>query len=234
MPNARDDPQGAEREHAGRQRHALVDELVVDRLVAVIRADQEFDAARLADLLLEGRVRFMEITLTTPGAIDAIASIGRYRSEGLRVGAGTVLTASDARSAIRAGVDYLVSPTVEQDVISVAHEAGVPAFIGALTPTEVLTAWRAGADVVKVFPGRVATPGYFADLAGPLPGIPLMPTGNVDPETAPAYLRAGAVAVGVGKALVNPSQLRDADFDAVRAVVARWRELVDGVETMRL
>lgn len=207
----------------------MVDELAHDRLVAVIRAGHELDVLRLAEILLAGRVRFMEITLTTPGAIESIGLLRRAGFDGLRLGAGTVLTEQDARAAIAAGADYLVSPTVEVDVVDVAHAAGRPAFIGGLTPTEILTAWRAGADVVKVFPGGVATPGYFSDLAGPLPGIPLMPTGNVDPDTAPAYLRAGAIAVGVGKALVNPALLNADDFDAVGADIARWRSLVDDV-----
>jgi 2-dehydro-3-deoxyphosphogluconate aldolase / (4S)-4-hydroxy-2-oxoglutarate aldolase len=228
--NVRGDARNATLGRDDRPRHSLVDELATDRLVAVIRVGHTFDVARLGKVLLEGGVRFAEITLTTPGAIDAIATLARYRLDGLHVGAGTVLTAADAEAAIAAGATYLVSPTVEPDVISAAHASGLPAFIGGLTPTEILAAWRAGADVVKVFPGRVATPGYFADLAGPLPDIPLMPTGNVDLETAPAYLRAGAVAVGVGKALVNPAHLQSADFDAVGRDVASWRELVDAVE----
>jgi 2-dehydro-3-deoxyphosphogluconate aldolase/(4S)-4-hydroxy-2-oxoglutarate aldolase len=208
-------------------RHPVVEELAADRLVAIIRAGHEVDVARLADLLLERRVRFMEITLTTPGALAAIAALQAHRKHGLRLGAGTVLTARDATASVEAGIDYLVSPTVEPEVVAIAHAAGHPAFIGGLTPTEVLSAWRAGADVVKVFPGRVATPGYFSDLAGPLPHIPLMPTGNVDPDTAPAYLQAGAIAVGVGKALINPGTLLEGDYDTVRADIARWRDLVD-------
>ncbi|MEA2620245.1 MAG: 2-dehydro-3-deoxyphosphogluconate aldolase / (4S)-4-hydroxy-2-oxoglutarate aldolase [Chloroflexota bacterium] len=212
-----------ERREAGR----LVDDLAAERLIAIIRAGQAVDIERIAEILLTGRVRFIEVTLTTPGAIEAIAALQPFRAEGMRVGAGTVLTGADARSAIEAGVDFLVSPTVEPDVVAAGRGAHCAAFIGGLTPTEILAAWRAGADVVKVFPGRVATPGYFADLAGPLPGIPLMPTGNVDLETAPAYLRAGAIAVGVGKALVNPEHLAERRFDAIRSDVARWRQLVD-------
>lgn len=216
-------------ENGRQQAHPLVDDLATDRLIAIIRAGHAVDIERLAEILLSGRVRFIEVTLTTPGAIDAIAALQPFRADGMRVGAGTVLTGTDARSAIQAGVDFLVSPTVEPDVVAVARQARCAAFIGGLTPTEILAAWRAGADVVKVFPGRVATPGYFADLAGPLPGIPLMPTGNVDLETAPAYLRAGAIAVGVGKALVNPQHLAAGRFDAVRSDVKRWRQLVDDV-----
>lgn len=207
--------------------HPLVAELAQARLIAIIRAGHEVDIGALADLLLEGGIRFVEVTLTTPGAIEAIEALQPRRSEGLRVGAGTVLSKADATAAVRAGIDFVVSPTVEPDVVAVAHEAGHAAFIGALTPTEILAAWRAGADVVKVFPGRVATPGYFSDVKGPLPHIPLMPTGNVDRETAPAYLKAGAVAVGVGKALIDPGRLADGDLDAVRADIAQWRRLVD-------
>jgi 2-dehydro-3-deoxyphosphogluconate aldolase / (4S)-4-hydroxy-2-oxoglutarate aldolase len=212
-----------------RQAHPLVVDLAAERLVAVVRAGQTVDIERLAEILLTGRVRFIAVTLTTPGAFTAIAALQPFRDAGMRVGAGTVLGAADARSAIKAGVDFMVSPTVEPDVVAVGHDAGCAALIGGLTPTEILAAWRAGADVVKVFPGRVATPGYFADLAGPLPDIPLMPTGNVDLETAPAYLRAGAIALGVGKALVNPEHLAAGRFDAVRSDVERWRQLVDDV-----
>jgi 2-dehydro-3-deoxyphosphogluconate aldolase/(4S)-4-hydroxy-2-oxoglutarate aldolase len=212
-----------------RARRELVDELARDRLVAVIRAGYELDVARLADLLMAGGIRFVEITLTTPGAFAAISELQQFRASGLRVGAGTVLTAADAAKAVDSGVDFLVSPTVEPEVVSAGHAAGCAAVIGGLTPTEILAAWRAGADIVKVFPGRVATPGYFSDLAGPLPDIPLMPTGNVDLETAPAYLRAGAIAVGVGKALVNPEHLRVGRYDAVRSDIARWRTVVDDV-----
>lgn len=207
--------------------HPLVVELARQRLIAIIRADHEVDVGALADLLLDGGILYVEVTLSTPGAIEAIAALQARRSVGLRVGAGTVLGRADATAAVRAGVDFIVSPTVEPDVVAVAHEAGHAAFIGGLTPTEIMAAWRAGADIVKVFPGRVATPGYFSDLKGPLPHIPLMPTGNVDRETAPAYLKAGAIAVGVGKALINPGLLDDGDLDAVRADIADWRRLVD-------
>jgi 2-dehydro-3-deoxyphosphogluconate aldolase/(4S)-4-hydroxy-2-oxoglutarate aldolase len=207
----------------------LVDELAVARLVAVIRAGHEFDVTRLGETLLSAGITFMEVTLTTPGALEAIAALQPLRAKGLRVGAGTVLGIDGAASAIASGVDFLVSPTLEVEIVSVAHDAGAAAFIGGLTPTEILAAWRAGADVVKVFPGRIGTPEYFADLGGPLPDIPLMPTGSVDLDTAPAYFRAGAIAVGVGKALVNPEHLRGQRFDLIRSEIARWRNLVNSL-----
>jgi 2-dehydro-3-deoxyphosphogluconate aldolase/(4S)-4-hydroxy-2-oxoglutarate aldolase len=214
---------------AGWTAGGLVDELAVARLVAVIRAEHELDVTRLGDMLLAAGVAFIEVTLTTPGALEAIGVLQPLRTEGLRVGAGTVLTRDDANAAVEAGVDFLVAPTLEVEIIGVAHAAHAAAFIGGLTPTEILTAWRAGADVVKVFPGRIGTPGYFADLAGPLPGIPLMPTGNVDLDNAPAYFDAGAIAVGVGKALVDPEYLRTGRYDAIRSDIAQWRDLVSGL-----
>lgn len=204
---------------------SFLQELSASRLVAVIRAGHEFDVQQLGQVLLDEGIRFMEVTLTTPGALEAITQLQSLRGDGFRIGAGTVLTTTEAEAALHLGVDFLVSPTMEPAIAGVAHDARSAAIIGGLTPTEILMAWRAGADVVKVFPGRVATPGYFADIAGPLPHIPLMPTGNVDLETAPAYLRAGAIAVGVGKALVNPEHLRAGRFDLVRSDVARWRQL---------
>jgi 2-dehydro-3-deoxyphosphogluconate aldolase/(4S)-4-hydroxy-2-oxoglutarate aldolase len=207
--------------------HPLVAELARERLVAIIRAGHQVDIDAVANLLLEGGIHWIEVTLTTPGATEAIGALQARRSDGLRVGAGTVLSGEAATAAVAAGVDFVVSPTVEPDVVGIAHEAGHAAFIGGLTPTEILAAWRAGADVVKVFPGRVATPGYFSDLRGPLPHVPLMPTGNVDLDTAPAYFSAGAIAVGVGKALLNPGHLANGDLGAIRADIARWRSLVD-------
>lgn len=207
----------------------LVDELARARLIAVIRTGHEFDVERLGHTLLASGVRFLEITLTTPGALDAIAALQPLRTHGLRVGAGTVLGREDAESAVKAGVDFLVSPVLEVGIVGIAHAERVAAFIGGLTPTEILGAWRAGADVVKVFPGRIATPGYFADLAGPLPNIPLMPTGNVNLDTAPAYIAAGAIAVGAGKALVDPEHLRAGRFDEIRSHASRWRDLLDSL-----
>jgi 2-dehydro-3-deoxyphosphogluconate aldolase / (4S)-4-hydroxy-2-oxoglutarate aldolase len=217
---------------AGWRPESFLEELSSRRLVAVIRAGHEVDVRQLGQVLLEEGVRFMEITLTTPGAFEAITQLQLFREEGFRIGAGTVLTTDDAEAALGAGVDFLVSPTVEPGVASLAHDAGCAAIIGALTPSEILTAWRAGADVVKVFPGRVATPGYFADVAGPLPHIPLMPTGNVDLETAPAYYRAGAIALGVGKALVNPDHLRAGRFDLIRSDAALWLQIASQAGTV--
>ena len=181
---------------------------------------------QLGQVLLDEGVRFMEVTLTTPGALEAIAQLQSLRGDGLRIGAGTVLTTTDAEAAIHAGVDFIVSPTVEPDVVAVAHEPGHAAIIGGLTPDgdpRGLARRRRHREGVPG-PGRDA--GILCGRRRSPADIPLMPTGNVDLETAPAYFRAGAIAVGVGKALVNPDYLRTGQFDLVRADVARWRQLV--------
>ena len=153
--------------------------------------------------------------MTTPAALDAIREASAEVGSDALIGAGTVLDGMTARLAVDAGATFVVAPSLAIDMIEVAHLYGVAAIPGCLTPTEIVRAWRAGADVVKLFPGRVATPGYFADLRGPFPQVRLMPTGNVDLATAPEYIRSGAVAVGVGKALVDPEALRTRDWSAI-------------------
>jgi 2-dehydro-3-deoxyphosphogluconate aldolase/(4S)-4-hydroxy-2-oxoglutarate aldolase len=120
-----------------------------------------------------------------------------------------------------------VSPSFDRETIEVAHRYSVAAIPGCLTPTEIAQAWSAGADIVKLFPGRVATPGYFSDLLGPFPDVRLMPTGNVDLDTAPRYIEAGAVAVGVGKALVDAAALKARDWATIKERARQFRDIVD-------
>ena len=195
-------------------------------VVAVVRVDEPRDLTGLAVALGNGGVRLVEITMTVPGALDALSATVRELGDDVLIGAGTVLDAATARIAILAGAAYVVAPSLDVEVIAMAHRYGVAAIPGCLTPTEIVEAWASGADAVKLFPGRVATPGYFADLRGPLPQVKMMPTGNVDLETAPEYIRAGAIAVGVGKALVDGSALRTRDWDTITANARRFREVV--------
>jgi 2-dehydro-3-deoxyphosphogluconate aldolase / (4S)-4-hydroxy-2-oxoglutarate aldolase len=172
-------------------------------IVAVLRAAEPRGLVDVVRALAKGGVRAVEVTMTVPGALQIIEQARRELPIEIHVGAGTVLDPTSARLAIIAGADFLVSPAFDPEVITVSRTYGIAMMPGALTPTEILQAWRAGADVVKVFPGRVGTPDYFADLRGPFPDIRLMPTGNVDATTAPQYIASGAVAVGIGKALVD-------------------------------
>ena len=171
--------------------------------IAVVRLD---DAARLrpvVEALAAGGVRAIEVTTTIPGALDALAALKRSPIGQILLGAGTVLDAETARLAILAGARFIVSPTFSARVVELCHRYDVVAMPGAYTPTELVTAWEAGADLVKVFPAGGLGPGYLADLRGPLPQLRLVPTGGVTAENAGAFLAAGAVAVGVGGALVD-------------------------------
>jgi 2-dehydro-3-deoxyphosphogluconate aldolase / (4S)-4-hydroxy-2-oxoglutarate aldolase len=180
-----------------------VERIADERVVAVLRRVDGVEAV-VASL----GVPVVEVTLDSPGALEAIAAL-RGRS-GLTVLAGTVRTAAEARAAIHAGAEAVVSPISEPDVAAVCREQGVPWIPGALTPTEIEAAWRAGAALVKLFPARLGGPRYVRDVLAPLDGVRLIVTGGVDAESAPEFLRAGAVAVGVD------SNRARAVYDAVR------------------
>ena len=210
-----------------RSRQQVVQTLLDTGVVAVVRIDQSAELTGLARALLAGGVRIVEITMTVPDALRAIETAVRELDGEAIIGAGTVLDVTTARLAISAGAGVVVAPTFDPEVVSLCHTYGVGVIPGCLTPNEILQAWSAGADVIKLFPGRVATPEYFADLKGPFPSVRLMPTGNVDRTTAPEYIRAGAVAVGVGKALVDVSAMAKGDWATITQNARDFRALVD-------
>jgi 2-dehydro-3-deoxyphosphogluconate aldolase / (4S)-4-hydroxy-2-oxoglutarate aldolase len=185
-------------------------------VVAVIRADRADDLIDVGRALRQGGVKFIEITLTVPGALGVIeTATAALRSEEVYIGAGTVLDAETARLAILAGASYVVSPAFRPDVIATCKRYGVPVMPGAMTPTEVLNAWEAGADVIKIFPAGVGGPPFFKDLKSPLPFVELMPTGAVSRQTAPQFIKAGACAVGVGGELVGKPLIEARDFATI-------------------
>ena len=184
-------------------------------VIGIIRVSTAQDLIRIAKVLHEGGLSCLEITMTTPGALRAIEE-AREELPDVLMGAGTVLDAPTARQAILAGAQFLVTPTVELDVIEVAHRYGVPVIPGAMTPTEILTCWEAGADMVKVFPASVLGPGFIKALHGPLPQIPLVPTGGITAENAGDYIQAGAAMVCAGSWLVGKDVLSGAGIDALR------------------
>ncbi len=208
-------------------RDELKAELRRTGVVAVIRMTETADLVAVARALAEGGVRFVEITMTVPDAIEVIRDAVTVLGDEVLIGAGTVIDGPTAERALDAGAAFVVGPCVVPEVIATCRRRDMSVVPGALTPTEILQAWNAGADVVKVFPGRVATPGYFEDLRGPLPHIPLMPTGNVDLGTTPEYIRAGAIAVGVGKALVDLGAVRAGDMGKVTSAARAFRRAVD-------
>ncbi|MGC4095366.1 MAG: bifunctional 4-hydroxy-2-oxoglutarate aldolase/2-dehydro-3-deoxy-phosphogluconate aldolase [Polyangiaceae bacterium] len=196
------------------EKNPFLHQLKETGVVAVIRAASVDAALAASHALVRGGVTGIEITFSTPGAAEAIARTRHELSNAL-VGAGTVLELSDLDAACDAGASFLVSPHTEARLIARAVERGVPFLAGALTPTEVVQAFRAGATCVKLFPGSAVGPSYLKALRGPLPHIPLMPTGGVDEQNLKDWLAAGAVAVGMGGNLVTGSP------DAIEAAARR-------------
>jgi 2-dehydro-3-deoxyphosphogluconate aldolase / (4S)-4-hydroxy-2-oxoglutarate aldolase len=191
-------------------------------VIAVVRADSPDAMVDVAGALRAGGVTACEITTTVPGAIDAIGAVRKTLGDEVLVGVGTCLDAATAEEAIAAGAEFVVSPILDPEVISTAHRHGKVAIPGALTPTEALAAWNAGADVVKIFPANHFGPRYFRDLHGPLPQLRLTPTGGVDLDSTPQWIQAGAVAVGVGSALVRRDLIEAADWDQLADLAGRY------------
>lgn len=196
-------------------------------VVAVIRLKDARKLRSVVDALIEGGVTAMEVTMTVPGAVGLIEQLAKDLPGGFQLGAGTILDPETARQVILAGATYLVSPTLNLKTIELAHRYDVAVMPGCFTPTEILTAWEAGADVIKVFPATTLGPGYIKDVKAPLPQIKLMPTGGVTLTNAGDWIKAGACAVGVGSNLVDARALEANDFAQIaenaRTVVASVR-----------
>lgn len=190
-------------------------------IIAVIRMT---DAQRLRatiDALVDGGVRILEVTMTVPGAVDLIRDLSGSLPRDLLLGAGTVLDAETATRVIDAGAAFVVSPVLKRELIERSHERGVAVMPGCFSPTEILTAWEAGADFVKVFPATALGPTFFRDVKAPLPTVKLIPTGGVTLDNAGDWIRAGASAVGVGSALLDAKAIARGDYDVVRANAER-------------
>jgi 2-dehydro-3-deoxyphosphogluconate aldolase/(4S)-4-hydroxy-2-oxoglutarate aldolase len=164
--------------------------------------------------------------MTVPDALEVVRAVRQKLGGKLLLGAGTVLDPETARAAILAGADFIVAPTLNRECIALARRYSKLVMPGAFTPTEILTAWEAGADIVKVFPADVGGPGYLKAIAGPLPQVRLMPTGGVDLQTAADFLRAGACCLGLGSALVDQQAIARGDFDRLRTLAAQYVSIV--------
>jgi 2-dehydro-3-deoxyphosphogluconate aldolase / (4S)-4-hydroxy-2-oxoglutarate aldolase len=195
-------------------------------VVAIVRSESSESLVKVVEALAEGGVTAAEITFTVPDAVDVIRDARRQIGDALVLGAGTVLDPETARAALLAGAEYLVSPNVNPDVIRLCRRYDKAVMPGAFTPTEVVTAWETGADVVKIFPADAVGPAYLKALRGPLPQIKLMPTGGVDLTTAEAFLKAGACCLGVGGSLVEPKAVAARDFDRIRSLASQYIALV--------
>jgi 2-dehydro-3-deoxyphosphogluconate aldolase/(4S)-4-hydroxy-2-oxoglutarate aldolase len=184
-------------------------------VVAVIRMKEREKLRAVVDALGDGGVRALEVTMTVPGAIDLIGQLAPTLPRGFVLGAGTILDAETARLAMLAGAQFIVGPVFRPEVIAMCHRYDTAAMPGCFTPTEILAAWEAGADVVKVFPATALGPGFFKDVRGPLPQVKLMPTGGVTLDNAGDWIAAGAVAVGVGTALLDAKAIAAGDYGVI-------------------
>lgn len=212
-------------------RAAIVRAIEATGVVAVVRLDDAGVGRAVAEALSAGGVKAIEVTMTVPDAIRLIAELSASLPPDVLVGAGTVVDADTARAVIGAGARFVVGPVFRPAVIAACHDREVPAMPGCFSPTEILSAWEAGADVVKVFPATALGPGFFKDIRGPLPQLKLMPTGGVTRANAGEWIRAGAVAVGAGTALVDPKAIAEGRFDVIRDYATQF---IDAVREARL
>lgn len=198
------------------------------RLVAIIRLDDLSQAVQLSKALLAGGVVAQEFTLSNPRALDAMsevkAALSEFSSGGATIGLGSVRNVDEAQAAIKAGAQFVVTPITNLEVIEVCKNAGVPIMPGAFTPTEIATAYDAGADVVKVFPARALGPTYIKDVLAPMPYLKLMPTGGVDLENMASFFKAGAVSVGVGGNLLDKKAIEVGDWEKVSSIARQYAE----------
>jgi 2-dehydro-3-deoxyphosphogluconate aldolase/(4S)-4-hydroxy-2-oxoglutarate aldolase len=190
--------------------------------IAIARLDDLSEAIAISQALLEGGITRLEFTLTNADANNVITEVRREFGDRLVVGAGTVLDAEQAHASIDAGAQFLVTPALLPHVITVARARQIPIACGAYTPTEILTAWRLGADLVKVFPASSLGPGYIKDVRGPLPNIPLVPTGGVNVNNCADFLAAGAYTVAIGSQLVSKEIARKKDWAGLTALARQY------------
>ncbi|MFO0881047.1 MAG: bifunctional 4-hydroxy-2-oxoglutarate aldolase/2-dehydro-3-deoxy-phosphogluconate aldolase [Gemmataceae bacterium] len=195
-------------------------------IVAILRSPDGQQLVDVCRALADGGVTVVEITMTVPDALDVVRQVRRALGDRVLLGAGTILDTETARAAILAGAEYLVSPTLDVDVIRLCQRYSKLVMPGCFTPTEILTAWQAGADIIKVFPAEVLGPAYFKAVRAPLPQVRLMPTGGVDLTTASKFLEAGACALGVGSQLVEPRAVATGNFDRIRDLARQYIQIV--------
>nr|WP_313693955.1 bifunctional 4-hydroxy-2-oxoglutarate aldolase/2-dehydro-3-deoxy-phosphogluconate aldolase [Halobaculum sp. XH14] len=196
-------------------------------VVAVLRGAESETVVDTARALVEGGVTALEVTADTDGSAEMIRTLSAELDDDVLVGAGTVLDAATAQSAIAAGAEFVVSPSFHEDVVATCNRYGVLVAPGVMTPTEAVEAYEAGADVVKVFPATTLGPDHVAAMKGPLGQIPMLPTGGVSPDNAGAYVEAGAVAVGAGSALVDREAVEAGEFGAITERARTFRGVIE-------
>lgn len=214
-------------------RHTNLQRVLDGGIVAIIRASSGDMLVDVAKALYEGGVDVIEVTFTVPGAIDVLKQVDRELGKQILLGAGSVLDSETARAALLAGAKFIVSPIVNTDVIQLCNRYSAVCMPGAMTPTEVCTAWNAGADVVKIFPATIGGPAYLKALHGPLPQVRLMPTGGVNLDTLTDFLDAGACAVGLGSSLVEKSAVEEGNLERIRFLAEEYTKAIQNYRSSR-
>jgi 2-dehydro-3-deoxyphosphogluconate aldolase/(4S)-4-hydroxy-2-oxoglutarate aldolase len=198
------------------EKREVFSRMISEALIPVVRVSSAKEAIDVADAIKEGGVSFIEITMSVQGAIDVIKELTQKYKDEIIMGAGTILDPETGRAALLAGAQFIVSPTLNLDLIQLAHRYSAVVIPGAMTPTEILAAWNAGADMVKVFPaGQLGGPEYIKAIRGPLPQVLLVPTGGVNLQNAGAFIKAGATALGVGGELVDKKAVKEKKFNII-------------------
>jgi 2-dehydro-3-deoxyphosphogluconate aldolase/(4S)-4-hydroxy-2-oxoglutarate aldolase len=198
------------------EKEEMLNRIAAEGLIPLIRAASASDAVQAALAIKEGGAGFIEVTMTVPGAIDVIRELDRQCGDEVIIGAGTILDVEAGRAALLAGARFLVTPGLCLPLVELARHYSAPVILGAMTPTEILAAWTAGADLVKVFPvAQLGGPAYIKAIRGPLPHIPTVPSGGVNLQNAAAFIEAGAAAVGAGGELVDGKAIREKRFEVI-------------------
>ncbi len=182
-------------------------------VVAIMRAQSSDQLIHAAKAIMAGGVRVIEVTMTTPGALEVISSAGESLGDEVLFGAGSVLDPETARTAILAGAGFIVGPTLNYDMIALCRRYSIPVVPGCFSPTEMISAWEAGADMVKLFPADIGGPQMIKAARAPLPQLEIIPVGGVNLDTASEFIRMGAAALGVGSSLINQKLLEDNDME---------------------
>jgi 2-dehydro-3-deoxyphosphogluconate aldolase/(4S)-4-hydroxy-2-oxoglutarate aldolase len=196
-------------------------EIETTRIIAIVRGVLDKHITAVADALQQGGITVMEVTLNTPGALAMIGKLQHDFGKNMYIGAGTVLNLVDAQKALEAGAAFLVTPNMDEEVIQYAVEKEIPIFPGAMTPTEIVKAWKAGATAVKVFPsGSLGLP-YIKELMGPLNQIPMMAVGGVTEENIGEFLKIGCYGLGIGGSLINLKEIEAGNYSWIREKAAR-------------
>jgi 2-dehydro-3-deoxyphosphogluconate aldolase/(4S)-4-hydroxy-2-oxoglutarate aldolase len=213
-------------------KQAVLARLMGVGIIPIIRVDRAETALHIADAILDGGIPALEVTLTTPGALHVIGQLVARYGDAFAIGAGTVLDPESARAAIEAGASFIVSPNTRRETLELCRRYGVVSCPGALTPTEVVTAWEQGGDLVKVFPiDNMGGAKYLKALKAPLPQIEMVPTGGIDLDNAAEHIRAGAAAIAVGSSLMDRKSIAAGDWRAIADCAKRFVEVVAQART---